>query len=52
MAEERLILLDHKIVSLDSSALCEFAPHAKVEKSAIEGKGKLSVIGAIRHKIK
>ena len=51
MAEEKLILLDRKILSLDLSALCEFAPHAKVEKSAIEGKGKLSVIRAIRHKI-
>ena len=39
------------ILSLDLSALCEFAPHAKVEKSAIEGKGKLSVIRAIRQKI-
>jgi len=38
-------------LTLDLSALCEFAPHAKVEKSAIEGKGKLSVIRAIRHKI-
>ena len=44
MAEENLILLDRKILWLDLSALCEFAPHAKVEKLAIEGKGKLSVI--------
>jgi len=51
MAEEKLILLDRKILSLDLSTLCEFAPHAKVEKSAIEGKGKLSVIRALRHKI-
>ena len=51
MAEEKLILLDRKILSLDLNALCEFAPHAEVEKSAIEGKGKLSVILAIRHKI-
>jgi len=51
MAEEKLILLDHKILSLDLSALCKFAPHAKVETSAIEGKGKLSVIRNIRHKI-
>ena len=51
MAEEKLILLDRKILSLDLNALCEFAPHAEVEKSAIEGKGKLSVIRAIRHKI-
>ena len=51
MAEERLILLDRKILSLDLSALCEFALHAKVEKSAVEGKGKLSVIRSIRRKI-
>ena len=51
MAEEKLILLDRKILSLDLNALCEFAPHVEVEKSAIEGKGKLSVIRAIRHKI-
>lgn len=51
MAEEKLILLDRKILSLDLSVLCEFALHAKVEKSAIEGKGKLSVIRAIRRKI-
>ena len=38
-------------MSLDLNALCEFAPHAAVEKSTIEGKGKLSVIRAIRHKI-
>jgi len=41
MAEEKLILLDRKILSLGLSALCEFAPYAKVEKSAIEGKGKI-----------
>ena len=51
MAEEQLILLDRKILSLDLSALCEFALHAKVEKSAVEGKGKLSVIRSIRRKI-
>ena len=51
MTEEKLILLDSKTLSLDLSALCEFAPHAKVEKSAVEGKGKLSVIRAIRRKI-
>ena len=51
MAEEKLILLDRKILSLDLSRLCEFALHAKVEKSAIEGKRKLSVIRAIRRKI-
>ena len=32
MAEEKLILLDRKILSLDLNALCEFAPHAEVEK--------------------
>jgi len=51
MAQEKLILLDRKILLLDLSAFCEFPPHWKVEKSAIEGKGKLSVIRAIRHKI-
>ena len=51
MAEEKLILLDCKILSLDLSRLCEFALHAKVEKSAVEGKSKLSVIRAIRRKI-
>ena len=51
MAEEKLILLDRKILSLDLSRLCEFALHAKVEKSAVEGKRKLSVIRAIRRKI-
>ena len=51
MAEENLILLDKKILSLDLSALCEFALHAKVEKSAVEGKGKFSVIWSIRRKI-
>lgn len=51
MAEEQLILLDRKILSLDLSALCEFALHAKVEKSAVEGKGKLSVIRSIRRNI-
>ena len=51
MAEEKLNPLDRKILSLDLCELCEFAPHAKVEKSAIMGKGKLSVIRAIRHKI-
>ena len=44
--EEKLILLDHKIVSLDLNKLCEFALHAKVEKSAVQGKRKLSVIRA------
>ena len=51
MTEEKLILLDHKILSLDLNALCEFALHAKVEKSVVEGKGKLSVIRSIRRKI-
>ena len=30
---------------------CEFAVHAEVEKSVVEGKGKLSVIQSIRRKI-
>jgi len=51
MAEERLILLDQKILSLDLNALCEFAVYAEVEKSVVEGKGKLSVIRSIRQKI-
>jgi len=51
MVEEKLILPDRKILSLDLTALCAFAPHSKVETSAIEGKGKSSVIRAIRHKI-
>ena len=51
MAEEKLILLDRKILALDLNALCEFALHAKVEKSVVEGKGKLSVIRSIREKI-
>ena len=51
MAEQKLILLDCKILSLDLNALCEFALHAKVEKSVVEGKGKLSVIRSIRRKI-
>ena len=44
MAEGQLILLDRKILSLDLSALCEFALHAKVEKSAVEGKGDIRSI--------
>ena len=51
MAEESLILLDKKILSMDLSALSEFALHVKVEKSVVEGKGKLSVIRSIRRKI-
>ena len=41
MAEEKLILLDHKILSLDLNALCEFAVHAEVEKSVVEGQGEM-----------
>ena len=48
MAEEKLILLDCKTLSLDLNALCEFAVQAKVEKLVVEGKGKLSVIRSIR----
>ena len=51
MAEDRQILLDRKILSLDFDKLREFALHVKVEKSAVEGKGKLSVIRAVRHMI-
>ena len=51
MAEENLILLDRKILSLDLNALCESALHEKVEKSAVEGKGKLSLIRSIRREI-
>ena len=51
MAEESLILLDKKMLSMDLSALSEFALHVKVEKSIVEGKGKLSVIRSIRRKI-
>ena len=51
MAEESLILLDKKMLSMDLSALSEFALHVKVEKSVVEGKGKLSVIRSIRRKI-
>ena len=51
MTEEKLILLDRKILSLDLNTLCEFALHVKVEKSVVEGKGKLSVIRSIRRKI-
>ena len=51
MAEESLILLDKKMLSMDLSALSEFAFHVKVEKSVVEGKGKLGVIRSIRRKI-
>ena len=51
MAEESLILLDKKMLSMDLSAFSEFALHDKVEKSVVEGKGKLGVIRSIRRKI-
>ena len=51
MAEESLILLDKKMLSMDLSALSEFALHVKVETSVVEGKGKLSVIRSIWRKI-
>ena len=51
MAEESLILLDKKMLSMDLSALSEFALHVKVEKSVVEGRGKLGVIRSIRRKI-
>ena len=37
MEEEKLILLDQKVLSLDLSPLCDLF-YAKVEKSAIEGR--------------
>lgn len=39
------------MLSQELNALCEFAVHAEVEKSEVEGKGKLSVIRSIRRKI-
>lgn len=51
MVEEKLILLDRKIMSLDLNTLCEFALHEKIEKSAVEGKGKLNVTRSIRREI-
>lgn len=51
MAEERMILLDWKILLLDLDALCEFPVHAEVQKRVEESKGKLSVIQSIRRKI-
>ena len=39
MVEERLILLDHKILSLDLNALCEFAVHAEVETLVVNTRG-------------
>ena len=51
MAEESLILLHRKMLSMDLSALSEFALYVKVEKSVVDGKGKLSVIRSIRRKI-
>lgn len=47
----RLLWAAAKILSLDLSALCEFAPVLKVKKLAIESKGNVSVIWALRHKI-
>ena len=51
MAEESLILLDKKMLSMDLSAISEFALHVKVENLVVEGKGKVSVIRFIRRKI-
>ena len=51
MAEEKPILLDRRILSLDLNALCEFALRAQVEKSEVEGNEKLSVIRSITQKI-
>ena len=38
MAEESLILLDKKMLSMDLSALSEFSFHVKVEKSVVEAR--------------
>ena len=51
MAEESLILLDKKMLSMDLSAISEFALHVEVQKPVVEGKGKLSVIRSIRREI-
>ena len=51
MAEEKQILLDRKVLSLDLESVREFAIQAKVDKSDLEGKGKLDIIRAIRRKV-
>ena len=51
MADDKLIQLDRKLLSLDLNALREFALHAEIEEKAVEGKGKLGVIRAIRRKV-
>ena len=51
MADDKLIQLDRKLLSLDLNALREFAFHAEIEEKAVEGKGKLGVIRAIRRKV-
>jgi len=50
MAEEKQILLDRKVLSLDLESVREFAIQVKVEKSDLEGKGKLDIIRVIRRK--
>lgn len=45
----RLLWAAAKILSLDLSALCEFAPLLKVEQSAIEGKGNVGVLTGDNH---
>ena len=51
MAEEKQILLDRKVLSLDLESVRKFAIQAKVDKSDLEGKGKLAIIRAIRRKV-
>ena len=51
MAEEKQILLDRKVLSLDLESVRKFAIQAKVDESDLEGKGKLDIIRAIRRKV-
>ena len=51
MAEEKQILLDRKVLSLDLESVRKFAIQANVDKSDLEGKGKLAIIRAIRRKL-
>ena len=49
MAEEKQILLDRKVLSLDLESVRKFAIQAKVDESDLEG--KLDIIRAIRRKV-
>ena len=51
MAEEKQILLDRKVLSLDLESVRKFAIQAKVDESDLEEKGKLDIIRAIRRKV-